>query len=116
MLLTICIEPPPTSFLNLTSARSGSTPVVSQSIIRPMVPVGASTDAWALRKPFFSPSRSTSCQASVAAAQTGVSRSSMRMGGGVGVGVLPHDAAVCVGVARVAVVRADDRGQFGGAR
>ena len=40
--LTICIEPPPTSFLNLTSARSGSTPVVSQSIIRPIVPVGAS--------------------------------------------------------------------------
>ncbi len=31
-------------------------PVVSQSIIRPMVPVGASTDAWALRQPFFSPS------------------------------------------------------------
>ena len=35
--LTICMEPPPTSFLNLTRAKSGSTPVVSQSIIRPMV-------------------------------------------------------------------------------
>ena len=47
--LTICIEPPPTSFLNLTSEKSGSMPVVSQSIMKPMVPVGASTDAWALR-------------------------------------------------------------------
>ena len=42
--LTICIEPPPTSFLNLTSEKSGSMPVVSQSIMKPMVPVGASTD------------------------------------------------------------------------
>jgi hypothetical protein len=49
VLLTICIDPPPTSFLNLTSARSGSMPVVSQSIIRPIVPVGASSDAWPLR-------------------------------------------------------------------
>jgi hypothetical protein len=32
--------------LVLTSARSGSTPVVSQSIMKPMVPVGASTEAW----------------------------------------------------------------------
>ena len=47
--LTICIEPPPTSFLNFTSEKSGSTPVVSQSIMKPMVPVGASTDACALR-------------------------------------------------------------------
>ena len=47
--LTICIEPPPTSFLNFTSEKSGSMPVVSQSIMKPMVPVGASTDAWALR-------------------------------------------------------------------
>ena len=31
-------------------------PVVSQSIIRPIVPVGASTDAWALRQPCRSPS------------------------------------------------------------
>ena len=49
MLLTILIMPPPTSFLNLTSARSGSTPVVSQSIMKPMVPVGASTVTCALR-------------------------------------------------------------------
>jgi hypothetical protein len=33
----------------LTSAKSGSMPVVSQSITRPMVPVGAITVAWALR-------------------------------------------------------------------
>ena len=47
--LTIFINPPPTSFLYLTSAMSGSTPVVSQSIMKPMVPVGASTVACALR-------------------------------------------------------------------
>ena len=35
--LTICIDPPPTSFLNLTSEKSGSMPVVSQSIMKPMV-------------------------------------------------------------------------------
>ena len=46
--LTIDIVPPPTSFLNLTSPRSGSMPVVSQSIIRPIVPVGASTDGLAV--------------------------------------------------------------------
>ena len=63
---TICIEPPPTSFLNLTSEKSGSMPVVSQSIMKPMVPVGASTEACALRKPFFSPSFCTSAQAFVA--------------------------------------------------
>ncbi len=47
--LTIFRRPPPTSFLYLTRARSGSIPVVSQSIISPIVPVGASTVAWALR-------------------------------------------------------------------
>ena len=57
--LTICIEPPPTSFLNLTSEKSGSMPVVSQSIMKPMVPVGASTEAWALRKPFRLPRSTT---------------------------------------------------------
>ncbi|CAB4824403.1 unannotated protein [freshwater metagenome] len=31
-------------------------PVVSQSIISPIVPVGASTDAWLLRTPKASPS------------------------------------------------------------
>ena len=35
--LTIDIVPPPTNFLVLTSPRSGSIPVVSQSIIRPIV-------------------------------------------------------------------------------
>ena len=48
-LLTILIMPPPTSFLYFTSARSGSMPVVSQSIMKPMVPVGARTVTWALR-------------------------------------------------------------------
>ena len=47
--LMILKYPPPASFLNLTMAKSGSMPVVSQSITRPMVPVGAITVAWALR-------------------------------------------------------------------
>ena len=42
---TMNIVPPPTSFFALVRARSGSMPVVSQSIMRPMVPVGASTVA-----------------------------------------------------------------------
>ena len=54
--LTIDIVPPPTSFFILTRPRSGSMPVVSQSIIRPIVPVGASTDAWLLRTPNSLPS------------------------------------------------------------
>ena len=45
--LTIVICPPPTSSLNLTSEKSGSMPVVSQSIKNEMVPVGAmTTGAW----------------------------------------------------------------------
>ena len=47
--LTIVIVPPPTSSLYLTSEKSGSTPVVSQSIRNEIVPVGASTVACALR-------------------------------------------------------------------
>ena len=47
--LTIFSMPPPTSFLYLTSAMSGSMPVVSQSIMKPMVPVGASTVTCPLR-------------------------------------------------------------------
>jgi hypothetical protein len=47
--LAILKYPPPASFLNFTSAKSGSTPVVSQSISRPIVPVGAMTVVWALR-------------------------------------------------------------------
>ena len=42
-------------------------PVVSQSIIRPMVPVGASTLAWLLRTPNSSPPATASSQASWAA-------------------------------------------------
>ena len=64
--MTICIEPPPTSFLNLTSEKSGSMPVVSQSIMKPIVPVGASTLAWALRQPFFSPIRRPASHSRVA--------------------------------------------------
>ena len=45
VVLTICIELPSTSFLNFTSEKSGSIPVVSQSIMKPMVPVGASSEA-----------------------------------------------------------------------
>ena len=43
MLFTILSMPPPTSFLYLTSAMSGSTPVVSQSSMKLIVPVGAMT-------------------------------------------------------------------------
>ena len=53
--LTILITPPPTSFLYFTSARSGSIPVVSQSIMKPIVPVGAMTVVCALRKPLTLP-------------------------------------------------------------
>src|SRR6266567_2261848 len=60
--LTILIMPPPTSFLYFTSAKSGSTPVVSQSIMKPMVPVGASTVTCALRYPKRSPRASASSQ------------------------------------------------------
>src|SRR5947209_14391590 len=64
--LTIFINPPPTSFLYLTSAMSGSTPVVSQSIMKPMVPVGASTVACALRYPNSSPRLTASSQDALA--------------------------------------------------
>ena len=47
--LTIVSVPPPTRRLTFTRARSGSMPVVSQSIMNPIVPVGASTVTWALR-------------------------------------------------------------------
>ena len=47
--LTIVSSPPPTSFFDLTSEKSGSTPVVSQSIMKLIVPVGASTVACELR-------------------------------------------------------------------
>src|SRR4030081_81534 len=59
-------EPPPARVLNLTKAKSGSTPVVSQSMTRPMVPVGAITVAWALRKPCSVPSASARSQARLA--------------------------------------------------
>ena len=49
--------PPPTSFLYFTSAMSGSTPVVSQSIMKAIVPVGASTVACELRYAGLAPGR-----------------------------------------------------------
>jgi hypothetical protein len=67
---TICIEPPPTSFLNFTNEKSGSTPVVSQSIMKPMVPVGASTLACALRQPCSSPTARHRAHSSVASRRT----------------------------------------------
>ena len=65
--LTIARKPPPTSCLCLTSAKSGSMPVVSQSIMNAIVPDGAKTDTCALRKPCFVPRSSARSQASVAA-------------------------------------------------
>ena len=46
---TIFNMPPPASSLYFTSAMSGSIPVVSQSIRKLIVPVGARTVTWALR-------------------------------------------------------------------
>ena len=65
--LTIFSIPPPANCLYLTRAMSGSMPVVSQSIMKLIVPVGASTVAWALRKPCRRPPTSTSSQISRAA-------------------------------------------------
>ena len=53
-------------------------PVVSQSIIRPMVPVGASTDACALRQPFVSPILLPVAHSCVAASKIDRSMSSKR--------------------------------------
>ena len=47
--LSILSKPPPARVLYLTKAMSGSMPVVSQSMRKPIVPVGASTVTWALR-------------------------------------------------------------------
>ena len=54
-------------------------PVVSQSIIRPIVPVGARTDAWLLRTPEVAASSLASSQHSCAAPSrlAGTSSSSM---------------------------------------
>ena len=71
--LTIFMDPPPTSFLILTREKSGSMPVVSQSSMKEMVPVGASRLAWALRHPWRSPSSRHSFHARVAASWIGFS-------------------------------------------
>jgi len=54
-------------------------PVVSQSIIRPMVPVGASTEAWLLRTPNSSPPATASSQAWRAASSSAAGTSSSSM-------------------------------------
>ena len=83
------------------SAMSGSTPVVSQSIRKAMVPVGASTLTWPLRKPDFSPSASTSSQVVSAASSrsSGTGCSVEPIGG---VAVLVHDLQVRLAVHGVA--------------
>ena len=63
MLLTILKTPPPTSFLYLTSAMSGSIPVVSQSIMNAIVPVGARTVVWPFLNPYSVPSVTASAHA-----------------------------------------------------
>src|SRR5438034_10047330 len=68
--LTILITPPPTSHLYLTRAISGSMPVVSQSIMNAIVPVGAITEIWAFLKPNRSPSDKASSQDLTAASTT----------------------------------------------
>ena len=65
---TIVIWPPPTSSLSFTSEKSGSMPVVSQSIRKLIVPVGASTVACALRCPCCSPTSTASSHGARAAA------------------------------------------------
>src|SRR6266571_1314854 len=62
VLLTILITPPPTSHLYLTRAMSGSMPVVSQSIMNAIVPVGAITDICAFLNPNLSPNERASSQ------------------------------------------------------
>ena len=62
--------PPPASFLNLTRAKSGSIPVVSQSMTNPMVPVGAITVAWAFLNPWASPNSMARSQVSCAACRS----------------------------------------------
>ena len=57
---------------------SGSTPVVSQSIIRPMVPVGASTEAWAFRQPLRAPMSLPRCHSCAATAYSSLSTSWIR--------------------------------------
>jgi len=64
---TMDIVPPPTNFLVLMSPRSGSMPVVSQSMRNPMVPVGASTVTWELRTPADAARRLASSQPAMAA-------------------------------------------------
>ena len=101
--------PPPTSFLYLTSAMSGSMPVVSQSIMKAMVPVGASTVAWRCGSRARSPTLDASSQARAAACSSssgtcaGVDRFSR-------VAVLAHDAQDRLAVVREARERALDGG------
>ena len=88
-------------------------PVVSQSIMKPMVPVGASTEACALRKPLASPRFWTSAHAAVASLCTCESAMCSGAHGVVGGLVLAHHALVGVGVAGVAGVGTHHAGQLG---
>ena len=63
-------------------------PVVSQSIKRPMVPVGASTDAWALRTPWRAPRSTASSHARWAASR-------MSAGASVGVDLVRRRRGAC---------------------
>ena len=74
--LTIDMVPPPTSFFVLTRPRSGSMPVVSQSIRNEIVPVGARTVACELRTPCSSASSTAESQASCAADSSSVGTTS----------------------------------------
>src|SRR5207245_9401901 len=56
------ISPPPTSHLYLIRAMSGSMPVLSQSIMNAIVPVGAITDICAFLNPNLSPNERVSSQ------------------------------------------------------
>ena len=56
--------------MNFTNAKSGSIPVVSQSITKPIVPVGAITVVCAFLKPYFFPKTQASSQADLANSTT----------------------------------------------
>ena len=76
--LTSFSIPPPTRRLYFTSAMSGSTPVVSQSIMKLIVPVGARTLACAFRYPAVLPRETASSHAWRAAeSSVGGTRSAM---------------------------------------
>ena len=88
-------------------------PVVSQSIMKPMVPVGASTEACALRQPLSAPISRHSCHWAVAALSTSASSAPT--------GRIASLAAACLRMTRACASAlrakpsygADDAGQLG---